>query len=202
MNTEIRDELHFIVPIETIPSIMKHGILSNYSASDIYHYTVSMPEIQDRREKVQVPGGLKLHQYANLYFDARNPMMRRIIDPKNNKKPICVLRISTEVMKQDGVVITSQNASSYYVSFYSYPEGMQKLNFKLIYARYWIHDDHIEYFRHKSIKCAEVLIPNNIKADYITGAYVLNNEIHQKLIQLGFDCEITINPDIFFGEQR
>ncbi len=69
MNTEIRDELHFIVPIETIPSIMKHGILSNHSASHIYHYTVSMPEIQDRREKVQVPGGLKLHQYANLYFD-------------------------------------------------------------------------------------------------------------------------------------
>ena len=30
-----------------------------------------MAVIQDRRAKKQVPGGLRLHDYANLYFNAR-----------------------------------------------------------------------------------------------------------------------------------
>lgn len=200
MNTvNIIDELYYIVPVETIPSITEHGILSNYQASNIHHCTVTMPEIQDRRESIQIPGGLKLHQYANLYFDARNPMMYRILDPKNNSDPICVLRVNAEVMKLDGVVITSQNAASGYVSFYSYPEGLQKLDFKLIHGRDWCHDSPIDYFRHKSVKCAEVLVPNSIEANYIIGAYVPDNVLQQELIRLKFDKEITINPDIFFG---
>lgn len=34
-----------------------------------------MAEAQERRDRKQVPGGLRLHQYANLYFHARNPML-------------------------------------------------------------------------------------------------------------------------------
>ncbi|UUX92620.1 DUF4433 domain-containing protein [Methanoplanus endosymbiosus] len=200
MVEDIKDELYFIVLIENISSILKHGILSNNLASEILHENVSMKIIQDRRAKVQIPGGMMLHHYANLYFDARNPMMRVVTDPVNNVKPVCVLRISKEILKLDGVVVSSQNASSSYVLFYSSPEGLLKLDFDLIYARNWNHPDQVEYWKHKSIKCAEVLIPYSIGTEYITGAYVPDKYSESELKKAGFNLEIIIYPDIFFGD--
>ena len=39
------------------------------------HVSVAMPAVQDRRARKIVPGGRRLHGYANLYICARNPMM-------------------------------------------------------------------------------------------------------------------------------
>ena len=67
-----------------------------------------MQSVQDLRDKKQVPGGLQLHQYANLYFHARNPMLFKRL---NEVDSLCVLRISKEVLAA-GAVITDQNAAS------------------------------------------------------------------------------------------
>jgi hypothetical protein len=68
-------EFQCIMPIGNIPSVMAHGILSHERASKLAHASVAMDAIQEKRDKKHVPGGLKLHQYANLYFHARNPML-------------------------------------------------------------------------------------------------------------------------------
>lgn len=107
-------ELHNIMPIANIPSVMAHGILCHEAAARLEHYDVSMQTIQDRRDKVQVPGGLKLHRYANLYFHARNPMLYKRLD---HITTLCILRVSTDVFYIEGAVITDQNASSDYVRF-------------------------------------------------------------------------------------
>jgi len=46
-----------------------------------------MEDVQEKREQKHVPGGLKLHQYANLYFHARNPMLYKRKTEINN---LCV----------------------------------------------------------------------------------------------------------------
>ena len=96
MDQRVR-EFQSIMPIENIPSVLEHGILSNERALTLKHQSVAMQEVQDRRDKKKVPGGLKLHQYANLYFHARNPMLYK---RKDEAIRICVLRISTEVSKE------------------------------------------------------------------------------------------------------
>ena len=58
--------------------------------------------------KPKSPGGLKLHQYANLYFHARNPMM---YSRKEKAAELCVLCVSLEVLRLPGVVITDKNAA-------------------------------------------------------------------------------------------
>lgn len=68
-------ELHFITPILNISSILTHGILSHTLAKKIGHHSIAMQEVQDRRKKVTIPGGKLLHDYANLYICARNPML-------------------------------------------------------------------------------------------------------------------------------
>ena len=101
------------MPLENIPSVLNLGILSNEQAAKVPHYSVALEVVQERRDLKHVPGGLKLHQYANLYFHARNPMLYK---RKDEAAKLCILRVSTEITHIDGVVITDRNASSDYVA--------------------------------------------------------------------------------------
>ena len=67
--------LYNIQVIENVPSIMREGLLSNERARRIRHRSIAMNEVQERRDNIKVPNGLRLHQYANVYFDPRNPML-------------------------------------------------------------------------------------------------------------------------------
>ena len=183
------------MPIENIPSVLAHGILSHERASKLAHATVAMEVIQEKRDKKQVPGGLKLHQYANLYFHARNPMMskRRHEAPK-----LCVLRVASRVLMIQGTVISDQNAASTYVRFYA-PDQISLLNLDTIFARSWKHpEDQIREWKHSSAKCAEVLIPQRIPPELIEGAFVLNSIAKKSLTEVGFLRSITIDADLFF----
>ncbi len=152
-----------------------------------------MQAMQDRRDLKTVPGGLKLHQYANLYFHARNPMLS-----VRRNEDVCVLRVSTQVLILNSAVITDQNAASSYVRFYA-PNQWQLLNFDDIYARDWMHpDDQIREWRHKSRKCAEVLLPHKVPPNMIVGAYVVDEAARARLNQAGFALPIVVDADFFF----
>lgn len=188
-------ELHNIMPISNIPLVLHHGILSHEEASKLPHDSVALSEIQERRDIKRVPGGLKLHQYANLYFSARNPMLFR---RKDEAGGLCVLRIDKHVLTLPEVVLSDQNAASDYVRFLKSPEGLRELNYDLIFATYWTSDDQFEYWHRKSIKCAEVLVPHRVPAEFIFGAYVLNATAEAQLRDVGFDRPITCNSPLFF----
>lgn len=188
-------ELHNIMPLANMPSVLAHGILSHERAARLATADISMPDIQKRRDKVQVPRGLRLHQYANLYFHARNPMLFK---RKDQAETLCVLRISPTVLQIAGAVITDQNASSDYVKFLP-PTALNLLQLDQIYAEDWRHPtDRIAYYRHKSQKCAEVLIPHQIPPQYILGAYVVSAPARQRVQQIGFSQPIAIQPYLFF----
>lgn len=186
-------ELHCIMPVANVASVMQHGILSHELAARLLHRSVAMQAMQDRRDVKTVPGGLKLHQYANLYFHARNPMLS-----VRRHEDVCVLRISTQVLTLPGAVITDQNAASNYVRFYA-PNQWRLLDFDDIFARDWTHpDDQIREWRHKSRKCAEVLVPQQVSPNMITGAFVVDEAACGRLNQAGFTLPIAVNPDFFF----
>ncbi|MDX8409102.1 MAG: DUF4433 domain-containing protein [Mariprofundales bacterium] len=190
-------ELHCIMPIVNIPSVMAHGILCHEEAEKLKHHSVAMQEIQNKRDNVQVPGGLKLHQYANLYFDARNPMMYKRY---HQAAQLCVLRVSHDVIRLDHVVVSDQNASSRWVRFLSPTEGMKRLNFDMIFAENWNHpEDQILHWQHKSAKCAEVLIPHCVPVVYIQGAYVVGDTSKESLRKKGFGLDLVVNPHLFFA---
>ena len=188
-------ELHCIMPIANIPSVMQHGILSHERAEKLQHHSVAMQPVQDRRDSKRVPAGLKLHQYANLYFHARNPMMFvRKADAPN----LCVLQISLDVLRVDGVVITDSNAASTYVRFLD-PSQWSEIDFNDVFADDWTHADNPpRYYQHKSRKCAEVLAPHGVGPQLISGAYVVDATAEADLRASGFPLPITVNRVIFF----
>ena len=188
-------EFQNITPIVNVPSILQYGILSHAQASRLPHHSVALQEVQDKRDKVQIPGGLSLHEYANVYFHARNPMMFR---RRNGAHALCVLRVSTEVLNISGAVITDQNAVSEYVKF-SAPDRLRFMNLDYVFAANWKHPgNQIEEWRHSSAKCAEALIPKCIPPKYLLGAYVVNEATSTELASLGFALPIEINADLFF----
>lgn len=188
-------EFQCIMPMVNIPSVLKHGILSHERAAKQQHHSVAMAEVQERRDTKQVPGGLKLHQYANLYFHARNPMM---YSRQQEAPQLCILKVSTEVLKLPGVVLADCNAASDYVRFLA-PKQWELLDFDDIYAVDWRHpNDPYAYRRHRSLKCAEVLVPHCVKPGFIAGAYVMDKVATSKLTATGFDLAITVDSDMFF----
>lgn len=199
MTFEELEELHYIAPIANMGSICTLGILSHKKAERIFHKSISMDEVQEKRKKVVVPCGRPLHQYVNLYFHARNPMMFK---RKDLHKELCVIIVTKNVLRLSQVVVTDGNASSDYVRFYSVSDGMGIIDKALVFSKYWSHEDPIEKFKHTFIKCAEVLVPDKVPADFLLGAYVSCKESKQNLYgiikDIKQDFEITVNPDLFF----
>lgn len=202
MRKEELDELHYITPIDNVASILAMGILSHSLAETVPHGSVAMQEVQVRRRNKKVPpGGHMLHEYANTYFSARNPMLYK---RKDFHTKLCVLRISTAILDIDGVIVTDRNAASNIVRFSPVATGLALINGDLVFAEYWNHPgNELESDNHKKIKCAEVLVPRSIPPKYIFGAYVSCIESQSKLREsLSSQLPITVNAYLFFLEQR
>lgn len=194
MNREDLRELHYITPIENVPSILRHGILSHARAARLQHCSVAMQAMQDRRSKVVVPGtGRKLHQYANLYICARNPMLF-----KRQHEQVCVLSISPAVLDLVGVIVTDQNAGSGYVVFWAAPDGLRHVREEWTFADDWRDPDRITYWRKKSAKCAEVLVPDLVPPEYVQHAYVASVEMKERMDAMSTGLEVRVDGHLFF----
>ncbi|HPG67351.1 MAG TPA: DUF4433 domain-containing protein [Candidatus Hydrogenedentes bacterium] len=159
------------------------------------HVSVAMEEIQARRKDKQIPGARRLHEYVNLYFDAHNPMLSRL---RQNNDAVCVLRVHPRVLDLPEVVVADRNASSDWAHFHSVEAGLAALDSSRVFARYWTHDDPFEEMRHKSEKCAEVLVPDQVDAEMVTGAYVASETALRKWQRLSIALDVIIRADMFF----
>lgn len=196
MNRADLEELHYITPIANIASIRQLGILSHRRAARMAHASVAKQEVQDLRAKVRVPGGRPLHEYANLYICARNPMLYKRLGVHHE---LCVLSINPAVLDLANVVITDQNAASDHRRFSPAPDGLSIVDHAQVFAEYWTHPgDRIAEWRHKSVKCAEVLVPDSVDPAYIMGAYVSNAETLRSLAQQAPGLQVAVNAHLFF----
>ena len=84
--------LYYITHIDSLPSILDKGILAhrkieelNVSATPIYN-----PDIVSKRKDKSTPDGKSLWDYANLYFQPRNPMMYCLVHQKEKEDLVVV----------------------------------------------------------------------------------------------------------------
>ena len=98
-------------------------MLSNEKANRIAHTSIAMNAVQERRDIVGVPNGLKLQQYAN------SPMLSVRRDQNDN---ICILKFDCSILDISGVVVSDRNASSGYAGFCSPIDGLKAIDFRLV----------------------------------------------------------------------
>ncbi|MBU4305205.1 MAG: DUF4433 domain-containing protein [Candidatus Omnitrophica bacterium] len=195
MNISDIHELYFITDISNVASIMREGILSHNEALRVHHHSIAEQGVQERRQNKKIPGTNKhVHDYANLYFDAHNPMLSARRGLNNT---ICVLRINSDILSIDGVIVTDQNASRD-CWFKPVNEGLPLLKHSEVFEVNWIRrNDPMEEYRLKGIKCAEVLVPKCVDCRYVFGAYVSNSVALSKFKQAS-SLPVEIKENLFF----
>lgn len=195
MNRSDLAELHYITPMDNVPSILERGILSKIKADRFKPKSVAMRELQDIRAKVRVPGARRLHEYANLYICARNLMLRKRSDLHLE---LCVLRIDTGVLDLPGAIVADGNAASDYTAFWPSPSGLGGVDRGLVFAEYWTDPNQIRQWEKGRVKCAEVLVPEKVDPAFIVGAYVSCEEARARLESRDIDLPIAIDGHLFF----
>lgn len=189
-------ELHYITPIANLPSIMRHGIVCNRRSKRLGASSIAMQDVQSIRAKRAVPGGRMLHDYACLYFNARNPMLYLRLSQRST---LCVLSVNPAVLDLPEVVITDQNAASKWVRFAAGPKGVNIVSRHRTFAEWWTHpEDQIEEWRHKAAMCAEILVPDCVPPTFIQAAYVSDSVANQRIRELALGVKTTINARLFF----
>lgn len=187
--------LHYITPIENLPSILERGILSHARVEEIDHGSVADPDIQERRADKRVPEGRPLHEYVNLYFHARNPMMYK---RRRQHEDLCVLSLHKRVLKAEGTVIADRNASSDYVRFGRGADDLDILHDQWVYARDWTHGNQLSQWKHRSIKCAEVLVPDRVDRAHVRRIFVSCEQSKEDVKEVVEDLEVKVHSDLFF----
>lgn len=194
-------ELHFISACSNVASILLRGILCHRAARKISHSSVADDKVQAIRARLKVPRGLGLHDYANLYFNARNAMMYTLV--MNNPVPLCVLVIDSAVLGLPDVVVYDGNAAS---DKWSKPssvrQGLASLSKEMVFRRDWRHQIPAEYYRRKSVVQSEVLVPSKVDPAYILRAYVPTQAVEGELNSANPGLRTTVNPDVFFNHTR
>jgi hypothetical protein len=192
---EVR-ELHFITSIDNLDSILRRGIYSYNRAARIAHRSVASIDVQNRRRWKSVPGGPSLHSFANLYFDARNPMMYRLL--RDGHDDLIVIRVSAAVLDIPDTVVTDGNAAAPGTRFYPSPEGLEDLDRTLIFAHSWTDENSWPVKERKRVRCAEVLVPNMIPSTYIKGCYVDTSEKRSECLECGDLPAVVVRKEVYF----
>jgi hypothetical protein len=191
-------ELHFIAFIENVPSICQRELLSHASADGVAHRSWETA-VQERRRQSQVPDGLPLHAYANLYIHARNPTLYSLLRNHNiAHDQLCVLRISSDVLDITGTIITDMNAARYFCRFHPAPKGLAALDKGLVFAERWTDSDPAEQDRRKAGRSAEVLVPNAVPSRYLLGALVSCLASKERLDRLQTGLTVEVDEHMFF----
>lgn len=201
-------ELHYITASRNVPSITRVGILSHARAERVHHISVADADVQSRRTTRRIPGGLRLHQYANLYFNGRNAMLYIVTNNYDQTKRVpaedlVVLRVSPSVLDIPGCIVTDINAAAdIEPRWYSVQDGLAALNAEELYADSWNHRDPFEKMRRKQRMMAEVLVPHGVPVDHILGGYVVSDEAADRLSVASPTLAVTVKPYMFFRGGR
>lgn len=182
-----------MTPIANLGSIMQHGLLSHARADGVPHESVAMEEIQERRAARRVPNARPLHEYVNLYFDARNAMMwaRRSTD-------LVVIRVAPDVLDLSGVVVTDGNAANNPTRFYASPAGLEHLEADRVFAESWTHSDPWQKLEWKRQRQAEVLVPDSVPPLFILGCYTRNGDAASRCRPHVGDLTVEVNGRVYF----
>ena len=189
-------ELHYIAPMANLRSILARGILSHRKAQRFRPQSVAEPSVQERRSTRRIPGGSRLHDYANLYWNARNAMLFAITHPPVQAEPedLIILRISPSVLDRPGVVITDINAAvGTHPRWYPVEIGLARLDRDELFAERWTGSED-----HKQRMMAEVLVPSRVPPEYVTGAYVVSEEVLDSLPPAERKLDLRVWPYMFF----
>ncbi|MEW5827551.1 MAG: DUF4433 domain-containing protein, partial [Chloroflexota bacterium] len=153
--------LYYISHINNLSSILQYGILSHrqVDAGKIPFTPVYNPEIVANREQRLTPDKKSLWDYANVYFQPRNPMLYKVIS-ETDKREVVIIGVKPQIVETKGAFISLGNAASSLSPLLDVKSGLQSINgeyWQIINNDWWKTEDGT-----KRKIMAECLVPNGI----------------------------------------
>ena len=200
--------LYYITHIDNLSSIFKRGILSHERVETEGVQFISTfkgrmdakKDINKRRRIKPEKNKKNLLNYANLFFQPRNPMMHRAIFETGEDK-LAVLEIADTVLNEPEVFITDGNATNELTQFYPGIQGLKRLQQqgRIIQSEWWKKCD-----GSKRKIMAECLVPDQVKPEHIRSV-IIADEAMRNWVQGTFNnlkCPTISQPDMFFQPKR
>jgi hypothetical protein len=190
--------LYYITHIDNLPSIFKHGIFSHRLIEEraVSYTPIYDASIVGNREAKLAPDGRSLWEFANIYFQPRNPMLYRVVHEKSEKQ-IVILGIKNQVMNTPSAFITNGNAASDATEFFDYSNGLRAISeiWGIINAEWW---NSVDGSKRKIM--AECLIAEIIPPDMIHSVYVANYGVADTVKAQNLPKQIAVvpEPNMFF----
>lgn len=180
-------ELYYITHIDNIPSILERGILSHerIESEGIQYTPIYDLEIVKSRQEKKAPNGKSLWSFANLFFQARNPMLYRVNCEKGVEN-IAIIGVNRVLFSRSDSFVSTGNAAHHKSKILSQPTRLDRSNpdrkeffrvLKEISKMVWWN----EGFDAKRRIMAECLILDEIPPEYIQSIYVANHDIAKKV---------------------
>ena len=185
--------LYYLTHVENLPSILTHGILSHklVEGRAVSYTPIYDVSIVGNRQTKSAPDGHSLWDFANLYFQPRNPMLYRVVHEKSEKE-IAVVAVHPHVMETPGVFLTDGNAASATTDFFPYNEGLRAISTicDTITSEWW---NSVDGSKRKIM--AECLVPELIPPDMVHTVYVATHSIAQKVRGIICPRELLVVPE-------
>ncbi len=205
MPKRIVKSLYYITHINNLPSMFQHGILSHrqVKAQNVPFTPVYNAGIVANREQILTPDQKSLWDYANVYFQPRNPMLYKVLS-ETDKKDVVILGVKPQILDTKDAFISLGNAAHSLSLLVDVKTGLQNINgeyWQIINSDWWKTEDGT-----KRKIMAECLIPNGIAPDEIHSVYVTNSSVAEKirpmLSGLPYPVEVVVEPHMFFQPHR
>lgn len=199
MRNRLNKSLYYITHIKNLPSIFDKGIFSHAKIEEkkIKYERIYNEEIVNNRRHIIVYDNKTLWDFANVYFQPRNPMMFRVICDKS-PKDIAIISIKRNaILRRKDIFLTTGNAASSYSDIYpasQFKKAMSEI-VKNTNLEYW---GDVDGGKRKIM--AECLVPDTIDPVHFDGVYVSNHdtaEIVKHSIGLA-SVPIIPEPNFFF----
>lgn len=185
--------------------MLQYGILSHrqVKAQGIPFTPVYNAEIVANREGRLTPDQKSLWDYANVYFQPRNPMLYKVLN-ETDKKDVVILGIKPQILDTQGAFISLGNAAHSLSSLVDVKTGLKNINgeyWQIINSDWWKTEDGT-----KRKIMAECLVPNGISASDIHSVYVASASVAERirpaLSGLSLPVEVVVEPHMFFQPHR
>lgn len=180
--------LYYITHTDNLPAILTTGIFSHdrIKADGVPYTPIYDVNIVNRRRNKYTPAGKSLWHYANLFFQPRNAMLDRLVNPKypqnyRTKRNLAVLGVANTVLQEQGVFITDGIAADKHTRFYSLSAGLGILhaNLNILQSSLWISWTNDPELRRKLM--AECLVPNQVNPEHIRQFIVADRSVANSL---------------------
>ena len=205
MSKRIIKSLFYITNINNLSSMLQNGILSHRQVAKrgVPFTPVYNAQIVANREQITTPDQRSLWDYANFYFQPRNPMLYKVLS-ETDKKDVIILGIKPQVLDTRGAFISLGNAAHSLSALVDVKTGLKSINgeyWQIINSDWWKTEDGT-----KRKIMAECLVPDEIPPAAIHSVYVASASvadiIRPVLSGLSSPVEVVVEPHMFFQPHR